>query len=99
MSFSTEAQTELQRLRDEIRRGTRIISLGGLTSISAKAFVLSELQSETGKTFAVVTESNKELETWECDLGFWSRESRVKSREKDAPLSTLDSRLLTQKTH
>jgi len=94
MSFSTEAQTELNRLRDEIRRGTRIISLGGLTSISAKAFVLSELQSETGKTFAVVTETNKELETWECDLEFWSRESRVESREKDSSLSTLDSRLL-----
>jgi transcription-repair coupling factor (superfamily II helicase) len=71
MSFSTEARTELNRLRDEIKRGTRIISLGGLTSISAKAFVLSQLQHETGKTFAVVAETNKELETWTCDLGFW----------------------------
>jgi transcription-repair coupling factor (superfamily II helicase) len=95
MSFSTEAQTELKRLRDEIRRGARLVSLGGLTSISAKAFVLSELQRETGKTFAVVTETNKELETWECDLEFWSRESRVESREKDSTLSTHGSRLLT----
>ncbi|HEX8735058.1 MAG TPA: transcription-repair coupling factor [Pyrinomonadaceae bacterium] len=71
MSFSTESRTELNRLRDEIRRGTRLISLGGLTSISAKAFVLSQLQRETGKTFAVVAETNKELETWECDLDFF----------------------------
>jgi transcription-repair coupling factor (superfamily II helicase) len=98
MSFPTEAQTELNRLRDEIRRGTRLISLGGLTSISAKAFVLTQLQSETGKTFAVVTETNKELETWACDLEFWSRESRAANREKEesgSRVATLDSRLLT----
>jgi transcription-repair coupling factor (superfamily II helicase) len=71
MSILIEAQTELNRLRDEIRRGTRVISLGGLTSVPAKAFVLSQLQRETGKTFAVVSESNKELETWACDLDFF----------------------------
>lgn len=73
MSIPVEAKSELQRLRDEIKRGTGVVSLGGLTSIAVKAFVLSKLQTETKKTFVVVTDSNKELETFECDLEFWSR--------------------------
>ena len=89
MSFPTESKTECSRLRDAIKSGTRIISLNGLTSIASRAFVLNQLQAETGKTFVVVTDSNKELETWEGDLAFWSRESENFSR-----LSTLDSRLL-----
>ncbi|HLM00190.1 MAG TPA: hypothetical protein VK400_03980, partial [Pyrinomonadaceae bacterium] len=96
MSFPTEAKTELTRLRDEIRRGTRIISLGGLTSVAAKAFVLSQLQRETGKTFAVVAESNKELETWNCDLNFWSRQpSAVSGGQENSALSTQHSVLLS----
>lgn len=71
MSFPTESQTELARLRDELKRGTRIISLSGLTSIAAKAFVLSELQTQTKKPFVVVADTNKELENWECDLDFF----------------------------
>ncbi|HSK73893.1 MAG TPA: hypothetical protein VK892_19500, partial [Pyrinomonadaceae bacterium] len=73
MSFPVETKTEISRLRDEIRRGTRVISLSGLTSVSAKAFVLSELKRETVKTFVVLTDSNSELESWECDLSFWRR--------------------------
>jgi transcription-repair coupling factor (superfamily II helicase) len=89
MSISAETTTELKRLRDEIRRGARIISLGGLTSISAKAFVLSTLQRETGKTFTVVAESNKELETWNCDLDFFNSkfqisDSKLKENSADA---------------
>jgi transcription-repair coupling factor (superfamily II helicase) len=90
MSISAETTTELKRLRDEIRRGARIISLGGLTSIAAKAFVLSTLQRETGKTFTVVTESNKELETWNCDLDFWcdaemERRGDVENKSDQSP--------------
>ena len=100
MSFSTETTTEIKRLRDEIRRGARVVSLGGLTSTAAKAFVLSALRRETGKTFAVVAESNKELETWNCDLEFWGKslESGVlslKSDASDSRLQTQDSRLLS----
>ncbi|HEX9960812.1 MAG TPA: CarD family transcriptional regulator, partial [Pyrinomonadaceae bacterium] len=97
MSFSTEARTELNRLRDEIRRGARIVSIGGLTSISAKAFVLSQLQRETGKTFAVVAETNKELETWAGDLNFWSGQRSAVSGQPDdnSALSTRHSALLT----
>ncbi len=97
MTFAAEETTEIKRLRDEIRRGTRVVSLGGLTSVASKAFVLSRLQSETGKTFVVVADSNKDLENWESDLSFWSQESRVESREKKAnpSLSTLNSQLST----
>ncbi|MCY7374799.1 MAG: hypothetical protein LH472_02355 [Pyrinomonadaceae bacterium] len=95
MSFSTEIQPELARLRDEIKRGTRIVSLSGLTSIAAKAYVLSQIQTETKKTFVIVADTNKELETWECDLDFWSGEWRVESREEKSSVSTLDSRLST----
>ena len=71
MNYAAETITELKSLRDEIRRGTRIISLSGLTSVAAKAFVLAELKRETDKTLVVVTDSNKETETWECNLEFF----------------------------
>jgi len=71
MNFAPETTDELKNLRDEIKRGSRIISLSGLTSIAAKAFVLSKLQTETRKTFVIVADSNEELETWESDLNFW----------------------------
>jgi transcription-repair coupling factor (superfamily II helicase) len=71
MTFAAKESTEIKRLRDEIRRGTRVISLSSLTSIASKAFVLSQLQLDTTKTFVIVADSNKDLETWECDLDFW----------------------------
>ncbi len=61
---------EFDKLRREIAGGARVISLSGLTSVAAKAFVLTKMQAETGKAFAIVTESNTELEAWESDLGF-----------------------------
>lgn len=76
MSFSAETSTELKRLADEIKRGNRVISLGGLTSIASKAFVLSRLKRETPKTFVIVTDSNKEAESFECDLSFWDAETQ-----------------------
>ena len=71
MTIAAEESTEIKRLRDEIRRGTRVISLSSLTSVSSKAFVLSQIQRNTGKTFVIVADSNKDLENWECDLDFW----------------------------
>ncbi|HVE59541.1 MAG TPA: transcription-repair coupling factor [Pyrinomonadaceae bacterium] len=71
-----EETTEIKRLSDEIRRGTRVVSLGGLTSIASKAFVLSHLQAEIAKTFVVVADSNKELENWDCDLEFFQSKIR-----------------------
>jgi transcription-repair coupling factor (superfamily II helicase) len=55
----------------EIRRGTRVISISGLVSDPARALALAALQRETGKSFAIVTQSNRDLETWERDLRFW----------------------------
>ena len=71
MNFAAETITEIARLTDEIKRGTRIISLSGLTSVAAKAFVLSELKKSTDKTLVVVTDSNEDSDTWECDLDFF----------------------------
>jgi len=66
---------EFERLKAEVERGARTISLDGLTSVSAKAFVLARVRAETGKRLAVVTESNHELDPWESDLGFFSSET------------------------
>ncbi len=62
---------EFDKLKREIQSGTRVICLSGLTSVAAKALVLSKLQAETEKSFAVVTESNSEMENWATDLGYF----------------------------
>lgn len=62
---------EFESLHAEIKQGKRVISLSGLTSVAAKSLVLSELQKRIGKTFAVITDSNTDLETFECDLDFF----------------------------
>ena len=62
------------KLLQEINGDTRIVSLSGLTSVSSKAFVLARLRQETGKTFAVVTESNTSLDEWTSDLSFFRSE-------------------------
>jgi transcription-repair coupling factor (superfamily II helicase) len=73
------ASEEFRRLFDEIRRGSRIVSLSGLTSGAAKACVLAALQKETGKTFVVVAETGKDLENWNGDLCFFSSSFVVRS--------------------
>ncbi|MCU1288356.1 MAG: Transcription-repair coupling factor [Acidobacteria bacterium] len=93
MSFTAETRTEISRLQDRIERGTRIVSVSGLTSISAKAFILSELQRQVKKTLVVVADSNKDLENWECDLDFW-HEKLLKNKTKsnlDHPILILPS--------
>ena len=86
MMTTAESKTEIARLRERIERGAKVISLGGLTSIAAKAFVLSHLQRETAKTFVVVADTNKDSENWECDLDFW-----VKSKKADSQIFSLPS--------
>ena len=92
MNLATETTDKLKSLRDEIKRGSRIISLSGLTSIASKAFVLSKLQTETDKTFVVVADSNKELETWECDLEFWVQPSKSKVQSSEENQSEIGNR-------
>ena len=100
MNIAAETSNELKNLRDEIKRGTRVISLGGLTSIASKAFVLAQIQTETRKTFVVVTDTNKEIEAFDCDLSFWrkSLKSKIqnpKSETEDSERKTQDLALLT----
>ncbi|PYS79023.1 MAG: hypothetical protein DMF70_13845, partial [Acidobacteria bacterium] len=62
---------ECRRVIDEIKRGARLISISGLVAGPAKALVLAALQRETGRQFAVVTQAQRDLESWERDLSFW----------------------------
>src|SRR5882672_4256626 len=72
-------QSALQRLSEgpyldlvtEIRRGARAISISGLVSEPARALALVALQRETRKQFAIVSQANRDLESWERDLRFW----------------------------
>lgn len=63
--------SEFDKLRKEIDAGTRVVSLHSLTSISAKAYALSKLNRETGKTFAIIAETNAEADIWASDLGYF----------------------------
>lgn len=67
---------ELTRLRDAIASGSRIIALDGLTSVAAKAFVLSQVAIED-KTIVIVTDTNASLDTWEGDLRYWTRDANA----------------------
>jgi transcription-repair coupling factor (superfamily II helicase) len=74
--MNQQTQTEFQSLLRDLRKGTRIISLSGLTSISAKSYVLTQLRNETKKTFVVLTDSNNELEFFENDIEFFSEKEQ-----------------------
>ena len=63
--------TEYQKLLAELRGNARVISVNGLVSGSARALAVAALQRDTGKTFAVVSQSTRDLEPWDCDLRFW----------------------------
>src|SRR6266567_2606975 len=65
------AQGPHKEIVAEIRRGARVICVSGLVSESGRALAVAALQRETGKPFAIVTQSNRDLETWERDLRFW----------------------------
>ena len=93
MNSATDPETEFSELRKELKRGTKIISLSGLTSISAKSYVLAKLQQEINQTFVVITDSNRELETWENDIQFWNEKLRIENDDQnnDSQSSILNS--------
>ncbi|HEU0254125.1 MAG TPA: hypothetical protein VFR12_13915, partial [Pyrinomonadaceae bacterium] len=62
---------QYQRLLAELRANARVISISGLVAGSARALAIAALQRDTGKTFAVVTQSTRDLETLERDVRFW----------------------------
>ena len=66
---------EFDELVGAVNKGTRLISLSGLTSIAAKAQVLTRLRAETGKRFAVVADTNYDIDLWADDLEFWGQDA------------------------
>jgi transcription-repair coupling factor (superfamily II helicase) len=66
----TDSQ-EFQQLAAEIRRGARVVSLGGLSLGPARALVLAALRQATGRRFALAATANRDLEAWETDISFW----------------------------
>src|SRR5687768_16318877 len=72
MAARLDSLQKIDGLVAEVAGGARVISISGLTSISAKAYVLSKVQAATGASFAIVTQTNEEIEAWSCDLEFWS---------------------------
>src|SRR5689334_8891210 len=62
---------EFRSVLDQIRHGARVISISGLVAPPGRALVLSALQRETGKQFALVVPAQRDLENWERDIGFW----------------------------
>jgi transcription-repair coupling factor (superfamily II helicase) len=65
------ASPEYQQLLNQLRKNERLISISGLVAGSARALAVAALQRESGKTFAIVTQSTRDLEPWEGDLRFW----------------------------
>jgi transcription-repair coupling factor (superfamily II helicase) len=63
--------TEFQTVLDQIRRGSRVVSISGLVAGPARALALAALQRETAKQFALVVPAQRDLENWERDLSFW----------------------------
>ena len=78
---------EYQQLVNELRANARIISISGLVAGSSRALTIAALQRETGKTFAVISQTTRDLEPWESDLRFWhdalaGKESNHKKAQK-----------------
>ncbi|HEX6716260.1 MAG TPA: transcription-repair coupling factor [Pyrinomonadaceae bacterium] len=74
---------EYQRLLAELRANARVISISGLVAGASRALAVAALQRETGKTFAVVAESTRDLESWERDLQFWYSALSAKENAED----------------
>ncbi|HKG47080.1 MAG TPA: transcription-repair coupling factor, partial [Pyrinomonadaceae bacterium] len=75
---------EYQKLLAELRGNARVISISGLVAGSARALAVAALQRDSGKTFAVVSHTTRDLESWERDLRFWhSALSAKETNEND----------------
>src|SRR5688572_11450991 len=71
-----------QQALKELRANARILSISGLVAGSARALAIAALQRETGKTFAVVSQTTRDLEPWESDLRFWHGALNHKEAQK-----------------
>ncbi len=68
---------EIKQLQEAIESGTRVVSLNGMTSISAKAYVFAELIKNAPRPFLIVADSNDDVEKWAADLAFWAKEANI----------------------
>src|SRR2546421_2229528 len=66
-----QASAEFHGVLDQIQRGSRVISISGLVAGPARALALAALQHQTAKHFALIVPAQRDLETWERDIGFW----------------------------
>ncbi len=62
---------EYKNLLAAIRRGAPVISVSGLIGGPARALILTLLQRDVRRSFAIVAEANQDLEAWERDIRFW----------------------------
>src|ERR1043165_5901950 len=62
---------EYHKLLEQLRGGARVISISGLDAGASRALAVAALQRDSGKTFAVVSQTTRDLEPWERDLHFW----------------------------
>jgi transcription-repair coupling factor (superfamily II helicase) len=81
MASQIASTEEIKRLVAEVNRNSKVISLSGLTSSAAKAFVLAELQSITARSYAVIAASNAESDDLRSDLTFWTDNYAERSRK------------------
>lgn len=63
--------SEFESILTAVEGGSRLLSVSGLTSTAAKACLLARLRRESGKRFVVITSTNAEVESWNCDLAFF----------------------------
>ena len=72
MNYGLVTETsEYRKLLEQLRAGARVISISGLVAGAARALAVAALQRDSGKTFAVVAQTTRDLEPWERDLHFW----------------------------
>src|SRR5690349_18556096 len=62
---------EYEELLAQVRANARVISISGLVAGASRALAVAALQRDTGRTFAVVSQTTRDLEPWEQDLRFW----------------------------
>lgn len=65
-----ENSAQFRQLIEDVRKGTRLIRIGGLSG-SSKALAVAALQRATGRRFALVSMRGRDLETFERDLRFF----------------------------
>jgi transcription-repair coupling factor (superfamily II helicase) len=71
MVFSNGLESTLDQLSATIDRKDRIVSVAGLSSTAAKAFVVFQLAQKLNRPVMVLTDTNSDSDAWFCDLEFY----------------------------